>query len=113
MSRAVLVVGSTGAGKSTLINDLVKGATAPVGTSLFTDPQLAATGFWLHANRRYVGDHVVPRAPYLLDGQAPSVQRPTPTLGEHNAEILSQLLGFSVADIAALEHDNIIGSKAV
>jgi energy-coupling factor transporter ATP-binding protein EcfA2 len=37
MARAVLVVGSTGAGKSTLINDLVKGAAAPVGTSLFSD----------------------------------------------------------------------------
>ena len=37
MSRAVLVVGSTGAGKSTLINDLVKGAAAPVGNSLFSD----------------------------------------------------------------------------
>ena len=37
MSRAVLVVCSTGAGKSTLINDLVKGAAAPVGNSLFSD----------------------------------------------------------------------------
>ena len=83
------------------------------GTGLFDDPQLAATGFWLHAKRRYVGDHVVPRAPYLLDGQAPALQRPTPTLGEHNAQVLAQVLGLTAADIATLEHDNIIGTKAV
>ena len=88
------------------------GPAAP-GTSLFDDPQLAATGFWLHATRRYVGDHVLPRAPYLLDGKAPALHRPTPTLGEHNAEVLGQILGLSAADIAALEHDNIIGTKAV
>jgi crotonobetainyl-CoA:carnitine CoA-transferase CaiB-like acyl-CoA transferase len=90
-------------------------AAGPVtpGTSLFDDPQLAATGFWLHADRRYVGDHVLPRAPYLLDGKAPAVLRPTPTLGQHNAEVLAQVLGLSAANIATLEHDNIIGTKAV
>jgi len=89
-------------------------AAGPVtpGTSLFDDPQLAATGFWLHATRRYVGDHVLPRAPYLLDGKAPGVHRPTPTLGEHNAEVLQTILGLSSADIASLEHDHIIGTKA-
>ena len=89
-------------------------AAGPVtpGTSLFNDPQLAATGFWLHAIRRYVGDHVLPRAPYLLDGKALVVHRPTPTLGEHNAEVLGHILGLSVAEIGKLEHDNIIGSKA-
>jgi len=55
---------------------------------------------------------VLPRAPYLLDRMAPRLHRPTPTLGEHNTEVLRQILGLSAADIASLEHDNIIGIKA-
>lgn len=90
---------------------IVAGPVTP-GTSLYDDPQLAAVGFWLHATRRYVGDHVLPRAPYLLDRMAPRLHRPTPTLGEHNTEVLRQILGLSAADIASLEHDNIIGIKA-
>ncbi len=91
---------------------LAAGPVTP-GTSLFDDPQLVAAGFWLRGHRRYVGDHVLPRAPYLLDGQAPALHRPTPTLGEHNEEVLAQLLGLTEADIATLEHDNIIGTKPV
>lgn len=83
------------------------------GTELLADPQLAATGFWLHADRRYVGDHVLPRAPYLLDGKVPALHRPTPTLGEHNAEVLGQVLGLSAAEITTLERDNIIGSRTI
>lgn len=79
---------------------------------LLDDPHLAAIGFWRQAERRYVGTHLVPKPPFALDGQAPSLRRPSPTLGEHNAEVLQGVLGMSSAAIATLERDGIIGTKA-
>ena len=88
---------------------------APVvpATSLLHDPHLVARGYWLEADRRFVGRHVVPRAPYAMDGTRPEFRRPAPTLGEHNAEVLATILGLPTAEIARLEETGIIGSKAL
>ena len=90
-------------------------AAAPVvpATALLHDPHLVARGYWLEAERRYVGRHVVPRAPYALDGARPEFHRPAPTLGEHNAEVLATILGLPPAEIAQLEQSGIIGTKAL
>jgi crotonobetainyl-CoA:carnitine CoA-transferase CaiB-like acyl-CoA transferase len=90
-------------------------AAGPVvpGTALLHDPHLAARGFWAQAERRFVGAHVLPRAPYALDGRRPAVSLPAPTLGEHNAEVLGGVLGMGAAEVAALEADGIIGTRAI
>ena len=90
-------------------------AAAPVlpTHALLDDPQLVAAGFWRRAERRYVGTHVVPKAPYALDGVSPSLRNPTPTLGEHSAAVLRRVLGLSDEEIAGLERDGIIGTKPV
>ena len=90
-------------------------AAGPVmpGTALLHDPHLVARGFWLEAERRHVGRHVVPSAPYALDGERPAFVRAAPTLGEHNAEVLGEVLRLPLAEIAALERAGVIGSKAI
>jgi crotonobetainyl-CoA:carnitine CoA-transferase CaiB-like acyl-CoA transferase len=90
-------------------------AAAPVvpATALLHDPHLVARGYWLEAERRHVGRHVVPRAPYAMDGARPGFHRPAPTLGEHNAEVLAAVLGLPAAEIAQLEQTGIIGTKAI
>ncbi|WP_293905402.1 CoA transferase [Phenylobacterium sp.] len=55
------------------------------------DPQLIAGGFWAEMDRRYVGRHLMPAAPFALDGARPALIRPSPTLGEHTAEVLAEL----------------------
>jgi crotonobetainyl-CoA:carnitine CoA-transferase CaiB-like acyl-CoA transferase len=82
-------------------------------TDLLDDPHLAAAGFWRRAERRFVGTHVVPRAPYAIDGKFRTIDRSAPTLGEHNAEVLGELLGMPMSEVAALECDGIIGTRAV
>jgi crotonobetainyl-CoA:carnitine CoA-transferase CaiB-like acyl-CoA transferase len=76
------------------------------------DPQLRAAGFWQWLERPFIGRHLVPAAPYRLDGVAPPLARPAPTLGQHNHEVLSERLGLSALEVEHLEHRRVIGTRA-
>jgi crotonobetainyl-CoA:carnitine CoA-transferase CaiB-like acyl-CoA transferase len=91
---------------------IAAGAVTPAHR-LLEDPHLVAIGFWRQADRRYTGTHLVPKPPYALDGAAPSLHRPSPTLGQHNQEVLGWLLGLTPKRIAALADAGIIGNRAV
>jgi len=54
-------------------------------------PQLSETGFWPEMERRYVGRHIIPAAPFAYDARRPALIRPAPTLGEHTDEVLAEL----------------------
>ena len=47
------------------------------------------------------------------DSRPYAVEWPAPTLGQHNREVLSRLLGLSDAELDALEADDIIGAEPV
>ena len=57
------------------------------------DPQLVAGGFWPTMERRYIGPHIIPAAPFAYDGARPALRWPAPTLGEHTDEVLGELGG--------------------
>lgn len=83
-------------------------------TELRRDPHLRARGFWQEVDRAFLGPHELPSAPIRMAGGAPlEIFRAAPTLGEENAAVLSELLGLSATELAALERDGIIGSDAV
>jgi crotonobetainyl-CoA:carnitine CoA-transferase CaiB-like acyl-CoA transferase len=87
---------------------------APVipASALVDDPHLNAVGFWHRARRRYVGEHLLPAASYHLDGARPEIRSVAPTLGEHGPEVLAAELGLAPSEIAALEHDGVIGTRS-
>jgi crotonobetainyl-CoA:carnitine CoA-transferase CaiB-like acyl-CoA transferase len=87
---------------------------APVipASALLHDPHLNAVGFWRRTRRAFVGEHLLPAAPYHLDGARPEIRSPAPTLGEHGPEVLATELGLTQSAIAALEHDGIIGTRS-
>jgi crotonobetainyl-CoA:carnitine CoA-transferase CaiB-like acyl-CoA transferase len=58
---------------------------------LFADPHLQDCGYWAVQDRRYIGAHFTPQAPFRYDGERPPVIRPAPTLGEHTTEVLAEL----------------------
>ncbi len=98
--------------------DRLQGAGVPAGPvyaaqDLLADPQLVAAGFWRRAERRFIGTHVTPLAPYRLDGRTPPLVCASPTLGEHNGPVLMGELGLSRNEFAALEADGVIGTRAV
>ncbi|MGA9865274.1 MAG: CoA transferase, partial [Acetobacteraceae bacterium] len=80
---------------------------------LTRDSHLLARGFWREADNPFMGRHLHAAAPFR-EGSAPyALVRPSPTLGEHNAEVLGRLLGLGQADLAELAGAGVIGTEAV
>ena len=77
----------------------------PVYTSaqLVADPNFSARGFWSRVERPYTGRSTIPGRPFNLYSSPWSLRRPAPTLGEHNREVYSGLLGYSRGDLVKLK----------
>ncbi len=90
---------------------------APVTLSaeLLHDPQLQARGFFEELVHPYVGKALMPAMPIVLGtcGQPGHqwLRGAAPTLGQHNGEILGDLLGLDGAALAALEEARVIGTR--
>ena len=59
---------------------------------LTLDEQLVAGGYWVTLDRAVIGLHLVPASPFRFDGRRPAIRRPAPTLGQHTADVLSEIL---------------------
>ncbi len=55
-----------------------------------------------------VGSVQVTRAPLRFSESKTEIRRPAPKLGEHNAEVLGELLGYSQSEVAALLQDGLL-----
>lgn len=80
------------------------------GLELATDPHLASRGFWKLMEREHAGVLPHPAAPYRVGEKPFDIDRPAPTLGQHNRELLGGLLGLSDAELDDLEREGIIGT---
>lgn len=87
---------------------------ARLPADLPADPHLMTTGHWQPVVRKFMGPHLLPSVSYR-DGDAAApypITRLAPTLGQHNEEVLGEVLGLSASEIAKLEADGIIGTSA-
>lgn len=75
-------------------------------------PQFEARGFYELVEHCEVGTHYMPGQPYRMRGIERWITNATPTLGQHNHEILTEL-GLSAAEIASLEQSGRIGTIPV
>ncbi|MEZ5165376.1 MAG: CoA transferase [Acidimicrobiales bacterium] len=64
-------------------------------------PQFVARGFYEEVAHPAVGTHRMPSQPYRMRGIDRWIRRPTPTLGQHNAELLAEI-GLTDDEIAEL-----------
>lgn len=88
----------------------VAAGVARLPIDLLQDPHLGSRAFLQEFERAFIGLHPQPSMP-IREGSKPYVIRNVaPTLGQHNREILSGLLGLSDAEIAQLEREAIIGT---
>ena len=76
------------------------------------NPQVKARGFYEPVEHPLAGTHRFPAMPVRF-GRQPNrwFARPAPTLGEHNAEVLGDLLGVDDEELARLEAAQIIGTR--
>ena len=89
----------------------VAAGVARLPIELLEDPQLHARGFIQQIDRAFIGKHPQPSMPFRERAKPFPIRKPPPTLGEHNREILTGLLGLSDADIEQLARDGIIGTE--
>ncbi|MEY2569743.1 MAG: hypothetical protein QOE63_93, partial [Acidimicrobiaceae bacterium] len=75
-------------------------------------PPLRARGFVEQINGPAVGRHDVLGIPFRFASRAGAwYERPAPTLGQHNHEVLSTVLGLTDESIDALASANVIGNR--
>ena len=74
------------------------------------DPHLVARGFWHRVDRPFIGPHWQSSPPFREGRLAPAPRLLAPTLGEHNAAILTGMLGLDGATLQRLAESDIIGT---
>jgi crotonobetainyl-CoA:carnitine CoA-transferase CaiB-like acyl-CoA transferase len=65
------------------------------------DPYYRERGFWVDVQHAAMGPVTIPGAPFVMHESPWSLRRPAPLLGEHTAEVLTEL-GYSGEDMAML-----------
>lgn len=93
----------------------VPAGVAELPADLAADPHLIATGHWQSVTRPFIGPHLIPSVSYR-EGEARhpyAVRSTAPTLGQHNREVLRDVLKLDDAEIGALERSGVIGTVAV
>jgi crotonobetainyl-CoA:carnitine CoA-transferase CaiB-like acyl-CoA transferase len=89
-------------------------AAARVGAAAarLTDPQLLARGFWEPVSHPVTGNFLAPGLPFrsAVTGRFPAPAA-APTLGQHNEEILTGILGLSAEEVQGLAERQVIGSR--
>lgn len=100
------------------VTRILQAAGVPAGAVLNSkaqalDPHLKDRNYYWLAKHPEVGTRAFP-GPWAKLSRTPGVMRITPpTLGQHNEQVLSELLGMSKPEIAELATEGIIGSKPV
>lgn len=76
-------------------------------TLIEEDKQLAERDYWQRVEHPELGNSLYASPPYRIDGERVELSRP-PLLGEHNKEVLAEILGYSQERIAALESGGVL-----
>ncbi len=103
---AALETAMAGAGTDHWLTALEAGGVpaAPVQTvdKVIGDPQVAARDMVAEVDHPVAGHTKIPGVPVKMSRTQGRVRRPAPTLGQHNEEILTQVLGLSKAQVDEL-----------
>lgn len=89
----------------------VAAGVARLPIDLLKDKHLESGGFLQEIERAFIGLHPQPSIPIREAGEPYAIRTAAPTLGQHNRDILSGLLGLSDPEIAQLAREGIIGTK--
>lgn len=88
----------------------VAAGVARLPIDLLNDRHLRSRSFLQEVDRAFVARHPQPSMPIREGSEPYPIRAAAPTLGQHNRQILSELLGLCDAQIAELVADGIIGT---
>jgi crotonobetainyl-CoA:carnitine CoA-transferase CaiB-like acyl-CoA transferase len=74
-------------------------------------PQMTARGFFEESTHPIAGRHPIPTVPFRYASVDRWLRSPAPTLGEHNQEILRDILGLDDDIMAKLADREVIGNR--
>jgi formyl-CoA transferase len=94
------------------VMEIMAGAGVPCGavldsTEILSDPHLRKRRFIVDLEHPRRGPYPMPGNPVRLSDSATEVSR-SPLLGEHNAEVYGELLGYKADEIESLRRDGVI-----
>jgi glutaryl-CoA transferase len=75
---------------------------------VFSHPQAEARQLVVEGDHPTAGRLRMPGFPYKLETTPALVRRPPPTLGQHNCEVLGELLDYTTADVVDLKARGVI-----
>jgi benzylsuccinate CoA-transferase BbsF subunit len=78
---------------------------------LYADPHLEARDYFESVDDYEAGTNRYITRPYRISGVSLDSESPTPLFGQHNAELLEELLGLDGDEIAGLEERGVIGDE--
>ena len=81
--------------------------------SIIENPHLKERSFFKQATHPVAGTHTYIGNPIRFSKASPCGQRPAPCLGEHNAFVYGELLGFAPTEIDELEQQGVIGTVPI
>jgi benzylsuccinate CoA-transferase BbsF subunit len=81
------------------------------GPDLLNDPHYRERGTFNEVDHPQVGPKLYPGIAWKMSLTPGRVHWPSPTLGQHNSQIYSQLLGLSKNEIEELEREGVIGTR--
>ena len=76
-----------------------------------TDAHYADRGTFVEVDHPQVGPKWYPGIPWKMSETPGQIHWPSPTLGQHNYQIYSELLGLNDEQIEGLKEDGAIGTK--
>ena len=79
--------------------------------AILDEPHLQDRGYLQWLEREYVGVQPHPSPPFRVTADPIPITSPAPTLGQHNHDILRELLGLGAAELEELEQQGVIGTK--
>jgi crotonobetainyl-CoA:carnitine CoA-transferase CaiB-like acyl-CoA transferase len=90
----------------------VAAARVTSAAALLRDPQLHARGFWETVDHPVAGSFLCTGMPFVFTGRERRwLRRVPPLYGQHTGEVLTDVLGHSAEDLAALRQSGTISSR--
>ncbi len=77
-------------------------------SDLLSDPHFRGRGFWQTVEHEGIGAVEQPGRPFIMNETPWQLRRPAPRLGQHSAEILCGMLGYSTGDLVRLKQLGIV-----